>query len=178
MSWWIDDLDPEEVMNYVTEFFDYDHHEGKLRWTKDATMWRKLPSSMKRGAQQGAVAGSCRKGYDYEIKMGGRPHRALPMIWEHQTYNCRRKIMTIKPNEDLFRIDNLCVAPTRNKRGSPLRRAPKARAKGLNVVSWSYERGQFTVVQVDDSYKKTILSYHKDIDSALDALREPTVSFL
>lgn len=178
MTWWIEDMEPYEVLNYLTEFFDYDHALGKLRWTDDRNQWDKLPSSMKRGAQQGQVAGNCRKGYDYELKLGGELHRALPVIWEHQTSNCNRRIMTIKPCETRFSIDNICLTPTRNKRGSRCMRAPKSRAKGLNVVSWSYEHKKFTVVKVDDQYNKTVLSYHGNVDDALDALNDPEVSFL
>ena len=180
MSYWHDEdtinfsgeLEPHSVMNYVTEFFDYDHVEGRLRWTHDRRMWEQLPSSMKRGAQQGNVAGNCRKGYDYEIKIGGYRRNALPMVWEHQTSDCSRRVMTIKPGEDKFCIDNLCRIPKSK------RRAPKFRAKGLNVVSWSYENKKFTVVAVDSDYNKQVLSYHDDIDSALEALDNPVVSFL
>ena len=176
--WWIDDLEPCEVMNYITEFFEYDHYKGRLRWTDHKKTWDKLPSSMKRGAKMGGVAGNCRKGYDYELKFGGQLYRALPIIWEHVTCDCRKRIMTIKPGETRFSIDNMCLTPTRNKRGSRISRAPKNRAKGLNVVSWSYERKKFTVVKVEDDYNKIVLSYHDMIEDAIEALNKPEVSFL
>ena len=176
--WWIEDLEPYEVLNYIDEFFEYDHYEGKLRWTAHRQTWDKLPSSMKRGAQQGNIAGNCRKGYDYELKLGGKLHRALPIIWEHQTSDSHSRIMTIKPGETRFSIDNICLTPTRNKRGNKCMRVPRDRAKGLNVVSWSYERKKFTVVKVDNDYNKIVLSYHDIIEDAIDALNNPEVSFL
>ena len=169
---WGSEFEPFQVLNYIEEFFDYDHQIGRLRWTRDRASWERLPSSMKRKVQQGNIAGSNPAGRDYQIKIGGSIRTALKLVWEHQTGNCIHRIMTIRPNETRFSIDNLCVIPKGNQR------APKHRAKGCIVVSWSYERKQFTVVQVDKDYNKTILSYHSDIDSAFNALNNPVVSFL
>lgn len=172
MSFWDDEVEASAVLNYLTEFFDYDHFEGRLRWTGDKTQIDRLPLQMRRQVLPGAIAGTtCRPGYDYEIKVDGRLRNALRLIWEHQTGICR-SVMTIQPGEDRFRIDNLCLLPYGK------RRAPKQRGKGLQVVSWSYERKQFTVVSVDDYYNKTVLSYHDIVDDAIDASRKPIVSFL
>lgn len=172
-NWWFgNEIESYEVLNYIREFFDYDHEYGRLRWTCDRRMWERLPASMKRKAQQGRIAGGCRKGYDYEIKVDGVLRNALTMIWEHQTSNSRRRIMTIKPGETRFSIDNICLIPKRKQR------APKYRAKGLTVVSWSHERKQYTTVNVDIDYNKHILSYHDNIDSAIKAIDNPEVSFL
>lgn len=177
MSWWMEEIEPYEVVNYLTELFEYDHGEGRLRWTEDRNMWNILPASMKRRAQQGAVAGTTsRKGYDYEIKIDGTLKSALPLIWEHQTTNCKTAIMTIKPGETRFSIDNLCLIPSNGRPGKS--RAPKARAAGKTVVSWSHERKKFTVVKVDNNYNKMVLSYHDLIEDAIDALKKPEVSFL
>jgi hypothetical protein len=78
--------------------------------------------------------------------------------------------MTIKPGETRFSIDNLCIRPGQ--------KTPKERAKGLTVVSWSYDCKLFTVVDVSTDYKKTILSYHDKIDDAIEASRKPVVSFI
>lgn len=175
--WWQDEMYNEfesyMVLNYISEFFDYDHELGRLRWTRDDAVWDRLPAAMKRNCPKGAVAGTtCRPGYDYEIKVDGILRNALSLIWEHQTGNSIRRVMTIEPNETRFSIDNLCLIPGDG------RRALRYRAKKRKVVSWSHERKQFTVVQVDVYYCKTILSYHDDIDDAIAASKQPVVSFL
>ncbi|QZI92159.1 hypothetical protein PODOV073v1_p0034 [Vibrio phage PS25B.1] len=172
MSWWMEEVEPYEVVNYLTEFFDYDHGAGRLVWTRNKDMFYRLPGAVKRRAKMGAVAGTTtRQGYDYEIKIDNSLRRALPLLWEHQTGTCKR-VMTIKPGETRFSIDNICLLPYGSQRSN------KYRAKGLTVVSFSYERRLFTVVAVDNDYNKTVLSYHDNIDDAIDASKNPKVSFL
>lgn len=174
MTKWLNDVDSISVLNYLAEFFDYDHFNGRLLWTSDISQIDRLPPQMKRQIVAGHSAGTtCREGYDYEIKIAGRLRNALPLIWEHQTGVVRRTVMTIRPDEDRFSIDNLCLLPYGKMR------APKTRAKNKRVVSWSYERKQFTVVDVDGDYNKSIVSYHDDMQDAIDASKiTKEVSFL
>lgn len=178
MSYWENETEPYAVMNNIREFFDYDHHAGRLVWSRNRDAWERLPSAMKRQVQMGATAGTVRKLTGYEIVVGGRRRKALPMIWEHQTGVRGAKVMTIEQHEDVFRIDNLCLLPFKSDGRGQRKIAPVLRASDLTVVSWSYERKQFTVVQVDDYYNKVVLSYHDKMEDAIEASKDPEVSFL
>lgn len=169
---WVNEFEPYEIISYINDYFDYDHEMGRLRWTQNRRIWERLPASMKRKIQQGKIAGSNPVNRDYQIKIDGTVYGALRFVWEHQTGIDIHRIMTIVPHDSLFKIDNLCVIPKGKLR------APKNRAQNLTVVSWSYERKQFTVVKVDKDYNKRVLSYHTNIDSAFEALNENVVSFL
>jgi len=178
MSHWQKEEEPYTVMNHINEFFDYDHYEGRLRWTANKNAWERLPAVMKRQVQPGAIAGTVRKATGYDIVVGGARRKAIHMIWEHQTGVRGARVMTIAPDEYIFRIDNLCLLPLRSDGKSRRRIAPAFRAADHTVVSWSYERKQFTVVEVDDYYNKVILSYHSNIEDAIEASKDPEVSFL
>lgn len=168
---WLGEIQPHEVMQHLHKFIEYDHEIGRLKWINDYASYNLLPASMKRKVRMGQVIKSTRPGRQYEVTIGGRLRDALPIVWEYCT-GVKRRVMTIEPDETVFRIDNLCLLPQGNSR------APKDRAKRKRVVSWSYARKQFTVVDVDVDYNRDILSYHDDIDDAIKASRKQTVSFL
>lgn len=97
----------------------------------------------------------------------------LRTVWQHVTGELvMGKIRTMNPRDTLFRIDNLYLVPFGQER------VHKDRARNSVVVSYSYEREQYAVVDVDHSYNKQILSYHVDIDDAIKASNKPEVSFL
>jgi len=167
-------------MKHLQDRFTYDHEEGCLRWkalddnylyfSADGTM-KPAISKMSR-AKPGSVAGRIRTG-EYRIKQQGDHACGLRMIWQHVTGEfIMGKIRTMNPRDTKFCIDNLYVVPFDQSC------VHKDRAKNSTVVSYCFERKQYTVVSVDGYYNKTVLSYHDSIDDALKALNEPEVSFL
>jgi len=171
---WGNKSEPYFVLNYVDEFFDYDHNIGKLRWTSDSDAFSRLPLQIRQRFNPSDVAGMVRYNRDYELQLGNTIHPALQFIWEKCTGHRCNRVMTIKPRtlDKVFRIDELCLIP------NSLKKTPKRRAMSQIVVSWCYDSDRFTVVDVDTGYNKKVLSYHGDIESALEALDNPVVSFL
>lgn len=165
-------IEPQQLFRHIETVFDYDHEMGRLRWTTDPATLIRLVPSLRLAAGNVVFGTTSHRGYDYGATVAGNTRSVLPIIWQHQTGERRTGIMAIKPGETRFSIDNLCVIP----RGSY--RTPSDRAKGSVVVSWSYEYKKFTVVEVDDDYNKTVLSYHADIKSAFKALDNPVLSFV
>ena len=96
----------------------------------------------------------------------------LALIWEHQTGDKSQNVMTLRPNQKEFRIDELCLFP------SDFVIKPKRRAASQVVVSYSYERKQFVVIDVDYDYNKKVVSYHDQLFEAKIAAENPQVSFL
>ena len=166
-------------MKYLREAFAYNHEEGCLVWKplndnvvhiRNGKIQSNV-SPMSR-VKPGSVAG--KQGFgDYKIKQDGVVKCGLRMIWQHVTGEfTMSKIRTMNPRDTRFCIDNLYLVP------SDQTRVHKDRAKNSTVVSWSFEHNKFTVVDVDNYYNKTILSYHQNIEDALEALNKPVVSFL
>lgn len=167
-------------MDYLRETFKYDHEEGCLRWKElnDEYVYIKQDGSVETSispmsrVKPGSVAGKRGIG-DYKIKHRRENHCGLRMIWQHVTGELvMGKIRTMNPRDMVFRIDNLYLVPFDQSR------VHKDRAKNSTVVSYCFERKQYTVVDVDHSYNKQVLSYHDVIDDAMKALNKPEVSFL
>lgn len=170
-------------MNYLRERFTYDHEKGCLRWQALNDQYVHINSegkverniSPKSRAKPGSVAGRIGFG-EYRIKRRGETNDqscGLRMIWQHVTGDLiLSRIRTIDPRETRFSIDNLYVVPNGHLR------VHRDRAKNSVVVSYSYERQQFSVVSVDGDYNKTIMSYHDTIEDAMEASKNPEVSFL
>ena len=164
-------------MNYLHNRFTYDHEAGCLRWrgvddepvfTDDKGL-ALFPMSALSRVKKGSVAGTIGFG-DYTIKMGGDKKCGMRLIWQFVTNEIvMGKVRTIRPRATSFNIDDLYLV---------FGRVDARRAQYQTVVSFSYERKQFTVVEVDGDYNKMILSYHDDMNSAIQALTNPIVSFL
>lgn len=167
-------------MEHLHNRFDYDHEVGCLRWKAlDENYVVVKPNgkvetniSPKSRVKAGSIAGRMGLG-DYKVKQYGEKMCGLRMIWQHVTGEViMGRIRTMHPRDTRFCIDNLYVVPFDQPR------VHKDRARNSTVVSYCNEQSKFTVVQVDDNYNKTILSYHDDIETAFNALKEPIVSFL
>ena len=170
-------------MNYLRERFTYDHEEGCLRWQElndnyvyirpDGTVENNV-STMSR-VKPGTVAGKMGIG-EYRIKRRGQSNDkscGLRMIWQHVTGELiMGRIRTMNPRDMKFSIDNLYVVPNGQLR------VHKDRAKNRVVVSYCFERKQYTTVAVNHDYNKQILSYHNNMNDAIEASNKPEVSFL
>lgn len=164
-------IDALEITQKLSTFIDYDDDAGVLRWTNQMDRFKLLPVSLRRRVSPGDVIDSTRPGHHYQVKINGRLRNALPLIWQLCTGH-KRRVMTMLPHESCFKVSNLCLIP------SDRLKAPKTRAKGRHVVSWCYERKQYTVVKVGDDYSKAVLSYHDDVDDAIKSTVTPVLSFM
>lgn len=167
-------------MNYLRESFVYDHMNGCLRWKPSSDEYVTIREdgsvetavSPKSRVKPGDVAGTVGFG-KYNITYQRNLSCGLRMVWQHVTGELvMGKIRTMDPRCTNFRIDNLYLVPFDQSR------VHRDRAKNRTVVSYCFERKQYTVVDVDHSYNKQMLSYHDAIDDAMKALNKPEVSFL